>query len=197
MTQASALEEALERFREVFERAQQVGLKEPAAMTLATCDSRGHPTSRIVLLRGFDERGFVFYTNSQSRKGEQLADNARAALCLFWDALEEQVRVEGDVEKVSDAENDAYWDRRHRESQIGAWVSSQSSVLDRRETLEREVKEMTRRFEGQDVPRPPHWHGYRVLPRRIEFWKSRPARLHERTVYEKQNSHWSKFLLYP
>lgn len=189
--------EALDRLRSLLERAAAAGLKEPAAMSLATVDAGGRPAVRVVLLRGLDERGLVFYTNSHSRKGEELAANPRAALCFFWEPLMEQVRVEGRVEPVATEEADAYWARRPRESQIGAWASHQSRPLESRATLEARFAECERRFAGQDVPRPAHWLGYRVIPERIEFWRSGPARLHERVQYEHLEGEWVARLLYP
>ncbi|MBI1901261.1 MAG: pyridoxamine 5'-phosphate oxidase [Planctomycetia bacterium] len=189
--------EAVQRFGELFQRASQAALREPAAVTLATADVSGRPSARVVLLRRYDAGGFVFFTNSQSRKGEELAANPRAALCFYWDPLLEQVRIEGTVEQVTAAESDDYWHSRPRDSQLGAWASDQSQTLDRRETLERRAAEFAEKFEGQRVPRPEHWLGYRVVPLRIEFWRSRPARLHERVAYEKGPGGWTKTLLYP
>ncbi len=190
-------QEAIRRFQQLYDRAQQAGMKEPSAMALATADRQGRPSARMVLLRGVDQHGFVFFTNAESRKGRELADNPRAALCFHWDVLGEQVKVEGQVERISDAETDAYWASRPRDSQIGAWASEQSRVLDSRATLERRVAEIQRRFADSEVPRPPYWHGFRVIPERIEFWSHRPARLHERTVYAKQDGQWKVGLLYP
>lgn len=190
-------DEVMVRFQELLARARQTELREPAAMTLATVGRDGRVSARVVLLRAFDEGGFVFYTNLTSDKALQLTAHTQAALCLHWDALGEQVRIEGIVEPVSDDEADAYWKGRSRESQIGAWASRQSESLDARETLERRVAKCEVEFRGQDVPRPEFWSGYRVKPRRIEFWESRPARLHERLVYELHDGGWSERLLYP
>jgi pyridoxamine 5'-phosphate oxidase len=197
MTSDPLFAEAMKRFEELFEKAGRLDMKEPAAAALATCDSRGFPTVRIVLLRGFDERGFVFFTNADSLKGQQMADNPRAALCFYWDALVRQVRVEGSVQRVSAAESDRYWATRSRASQISAWASDQSRTLEDRELLLQRVKEVEERFAGTEVARPDHWLGYRVVPERIEFWESRPARLHERTVYEKGEEGWWRYLVYP
>jgi pyridoxamine 5'-phosphate oxidase len=155
------------------------------AMTLATTAADGLPSARIVLLKGADARGFVFYTNKQSRKAEELTANSRAALLFHWKPLGRQVRIEGRVEDVTDAEADAYYDTRARISRLGAWASDQSRVLPDRAVLERRLAEYEARYPGEDIPRPPHWSGYRVIPERFEFWQNMPYRLHDRTVYTK------------
>jgi len=167
------------------------------AMALATADARGRPSVRMVLLKGHGPAGFVFYTNEESAKGAQLAANPRAALLFHWKSLRRQVRIEGSVERVAAADADAYFASRSRDSQLGAWASDQSRPLDSRATFERRFKEVQQRFEGADVPRPPHWGGYRVLPERIEFWSDRPHRLHERRLFERQDGGWCEGLLYP
>ena len=190
--------EALKRFQELLERAKQSSLRQSTAMMLATADERGRPSVRAVLLKGVDEHGFIFYTNLESRKAQQMAANPRAALCFFWDPLEEQVLVEGDVHQVSNAEADAYWATRDLESQIGAWASLQSRKLENRQTLEARIAEYNAKFAGRPVPRPPHWSGFRVAPERIEFWKARPFRLNERMLYQKKSTGlWTVNLLYP
>ena len=189
--------EALRRFHELLDRARQSPLREPMAMTLATADAQGRPSARTVLLKQADARGFVFYGNLDSRKGQQLAANPRAALCLFWQPLMEQVLVEGAVEPVADGEADAYWATRDRESQIGAWASLQSRPLDSRRTLEARLAQYAQQYAGRAVPRPPRWSGFRVTPDRIEFWSSRPHRLHERVLYQKEGADWRVTLLYP
>ncbi len=191
------LREALDQFQQWLDDARGSPLEEPTAMTLATADPHGRPSARIVLLRHVDQRGFVFYTNSLSAKGRQLAANPQAALCFYWDPLSRQVRVEGGVEPFDDAELDAYWSQRPRENCLSAWASLQSETLDDRATLERRFAEFDRKYANQQVPRPPHWLGYRVVPRRIEFWTGRQARMHERLVYESCPHGWAAKLLYP
>jgi pyridoxamine 5'-phosphate oxidase len=169
----------------------------PEAMSVATADASGRPSSRMVLLKAHGPDGFVFYTHDGSAKGRQLADNRRAALLFHWKSLGRQVRVEGSVEPVGDAEADAYFASRARDSQIGAWASVQSRPLDSQATIERRIEEAKQRFAGQDVPRPPDWSGYRVVPDRIEFWTERPYRLHERRLFSRGAAGWSEGLLYP
>lgn len=179
---------------------------DPEAMTLATADATGQPSARIVLLKGHDERGFAFYTNRQSAKGEQLAANAAAALLFHWKSQRRQVRIEGRVEPVDGAEADAYFATRARDSQLGAWASDQSRPLDSRATFEARFAEVEARFAGGAVPRPPHWGGYRLIPDRIEFWEDRPHRLHHRRLFvrdaggagsESAPGGWTEGLLYP
>jgi len=167
------------------------------AMTLATADADERPTARMVLLKGHGPDGFTFYTNEQSAKGGQLAENPHAALLFHWKSLRRQVRIEGRVDRVPDTEADAYFATRGRDSQLGAWASDQSRPLDNRATFEQRFEEMKSRFDGQDVPRPPHWRGYRVIPDRIEFWLDREHRLHERRLFSRDGDSWSEGLLYP
>ena len=167
------------------------------AMTLATASPNGLPAARIVLLKGADERGFVFYTNTQSRKGEELTANTRAALLFHWKPQGRQVRIEGHVEPVTPAEADAYYATRARISRLGAWASDQSRVLPGRAELERRLAEYEAKYPGDEIPRPPHWSGYRVVPERFEFWQNMPFRLHDRTVYTRAAGGWSIGKLYP
>jgi len=185
----------IDRFRELYERAA-ITCAEPDAMVLSTVDADGRPSGRYVLLKAVDERGFVFYTNLSSRKARALAANSLAALCFYWPP-EWQVRIEGRVELVTDAEADAYFASRPRPFQIGAWASSQSDVLESRRTLDERVLETDVRFREGEVPRPPFWSGYRVVPDAIEFWTRDPARLHVRERYERAGSVWRVSTLYP
>lgn len=170
---------------------------DPEAMAVATVDSDGRPSSRMVLLKGQGPDGFVFYTNQQSRKGEELAGNPNAALLFHWKSLRRQIRIEGKVAPVEAAEADAYFATRSRDSQLGAWASDQSRPLASRAEFEARYEKMRVRFEGGDVPRPPHWSGYRVTPDRIEFWNDRAHRLHERRLFMRDGSGWREGLLYP
>jgi len=183
--------------RHWFTEAEGTGLPNPNAMTLATIDPDGHPSARIVLLRGFDERGAAFYTNRESRKGEGLAAHPRASLLFHWDPLDRQIRIEGRVEATSDAESDAYFAGRPRENQINAWASRQSRPIESRQALEELHDAFRARFAGGPVPRPPHWGGYRVGLDRIEFWQGHPHRLHDRVVYTRQRDGWSVQRLCP
>jgi pyridoxamine 5'-phosphate oxidase len=170
---------------------------DPEAMALATADATGRPAVRMVLLKGHGPAGFTFYTNDESAKGSDLAGNPRAALLLHWKSLRRQVRVEGAVKRVAAVEADAYFASRGRDSQLGAWASDQSRPLDDRATFERRFAEAEARFDGGEVPRPPHWGGYRVVPERLEFWSDRPHRLHERRLFTRTEDGWSEGLLYP
>jgi pyridoxamine 5'-phosphate oxidase len=192
--------EPITRFRTLLERARALPreqLPEPTAFALGTVDASGQPSVRIVLLKDVDERGFVFYTNFESRKGRELLASRRAAMCFHWQLLEEQVRVEGSVQPVSDAEADAYFASRARGSQIGAWASIQSRPMESASDLDARVAEMEKKFAGGPVPRPAHWSGFRIVPARIEFWKNMPSRLHVRHLYTRVASGWRMQLLYP
>ena len=182
-----------------YRAARETEINDSNAMALATADADGQPSVRMVLLKGYDARGFVFYTNQRSRKGGQLEANGQVALLFHWKSKRQQIRIEGPVAQVSAAEADAYFASRGRDSQLGAWASLQSETLDRRETFEDRFEEMRARFEGQDVPRPPHWGGYGLTPDRVEFWQGRPSRLHDRLRYERSNSSakWEITRYYP
>ena len=185
-------------FEEWLAEAQLSEPNDAVAAALATADGAGRPSVRMVLMKGHDERGFVFYTNLDSRKGEALAANPRAALLFHWKSLRRQVRIEGPVEPVTGAEADSYFATRARDSQLGAWASDQSRPLASRAAFEARYEETRRRFEGGDVPRPPRWAGWRVEPERIEFWTSRDHRLHERRLFTPDGAGgWSEGLLYP
>ncbi len=187
-----------ERFDQWFAEARAAEPNDPDAMALATADSDGRPSVRMVLLKGHGSDGFVFYTNLGSRKGGELAANPRVALAFHWKSLRRQVRIEGPVEAVPTAEADAYYQSRTRDSQISAWASDQSRPLDRRETMEARFAEIARKYEGQRVPRPPHWAGFRVKPRRIEFWIDGAHRLHHRRLFVLDDGGaWNEGLLYP
>ncbi len=194
------MQDPIERFQLLLARATAVDravLPEPTAMALGTVGENGQPAVRIVLLKAVDERGFVFYTNLEGRKGRELRSHPLAALCFHWQLLEEQVRVEGAVERVSDEEADAYFASRPRGSQLGAWASLQSERIVEPGDLERRLEEMETRFAGGDVPRPPHWSGFRVVPSRIEFWHNQPSRLHVRLRYDRYGEGWRTSALYP
>jgi pyridoxamine 5'-phosphate oxidase len=195
----SLLFEAFSHFRDLQERARQSGDPEPTAMTLATADGRGRVSARSVLLKELDGRGFVFYTNYESNKGQQILTHPQCALLFLWKTLDRQVQVkiEGVAEPVTHCEADAYFAQRPRMSQIGAWASKQSQTLSSREELLANVREFEQRFEGQDVPRPPHWSGFRVVPDMIEFWYGADYRLHDRLRYELRDGVWGKRGLYP
>lgn len=189
--------QAIARFKTLLEQARTTDLREPAAVSLATVNDDGQPSVRTVLLKHVDERGFVFYTNTGSRKGVQLGINRHAALCFFWQPLMQQVLVEGKADPISDAEADAYWATRPRDSQLGAWASLQSQPLAERAQLQKRYAEYEQKFAGQPVPRPDYWRGYRVVPDMIEFWSSRPGRLHERERFYREQNAWKRTLIYP
>lgn len=185
------------RFKEWFAAAQDCGLEEPASVVVASVDDDGYPAARVCLLRGWDERGLVFYTNLQSDKGRQLLARPKGAMCFHWMPLVRQVRVRGDVSVVDDAEADAYFAKRERESQLGAWASHQSQPLESRAALMERFAQYAERFAGQEVPRPPHWSGFRLVPNRWEFWHQEDHRLHVRELYVKDGDGWKTTLLNP
>jgi pyridoxamine 5'-phosphate oxidase len=190
-------EDPIARFQQLFARAAVNAPFDPVAVTLATATADGKPSARVVLLRGVDERGFSFFTNYRSRKGRDLLDNPYAALCAYWPWLEEQARIEGRVAVAGTAESDEYFAARPRGSQIGAWASSQSETLSSRSELEDRYRALEVEYEGRDVPRPPHWGGFRLVPDRIEFWRAGSYRLHERYLYERVDGGWQMRLLHP
>ena len=189
--------EPYELFRTWFTEAEAKEPNDPNAMALATVDAGGQPSVRMVLLKDSDPRGFVFYTNYESRKGRQLLETHKAAIVMHWKSLGRQVRAEGAVESVTDAEADAYFASRHKSSQIGAWASQQSRPLESRFELEKRVAMFTAKYAIGAVPRPPYWSGFRLLPNRIEFWENKPFRLHDRLVYSRAGEGWTTEKLYP
>lgn len=178
--------------------AKKTELNDADAACVATVDENGMPNARMVLIRKIDERGFVFYTNYESRKGNELLANPKAALCFHWKSLHRQIRVQGKVEKVSDVEADTYFNSRERSSRIGAWASEQSRPMESREALEKRAREFENKFNGiENPPRPPHWSGFRIVPKRIEFWQQKEFRLHDRLVYIKDGNTWETERLFP
>ena len=197
LSEADAGADPFALLRKWFDAAVSTGLREPNAMTLATATASGVPSARIVLLKQIEDRGLVFFTNYLSRKGQEIANNPRAALVLFWPTLERQVRVEGILETTTDAESDEYFATRPANSRLGAWASQQSSVLSGREELERRHQEFEARHPNGDIPRPPHWGGYRVLPEVFEFWQGRASRLHDRIRFRMLAGTWVRDRLSP
>jgi pyridoxamine 5'-phosphate oxidase len=200
MTTAYPVQNPLSRFKRLFAQAESVDrsiLPEPNAMSLATVGMNGNPSVRIVLMKAVDEDGFVFYTNLDGQKGRDLRTRPAGAICFHWPTLEVQVRAEGPVTQVSDDEADDYFATRSRQSQIGAWASIQSQPIERVDDLADRVAEYEKEFNGREVPRPPFWSGFRLRPERIEFWKSKPGRLHERHLYTRAGESWTMETLYP
>lgn len=190
-------EDPFDLFTEWMSAARAAEINDSNAMSLATVDASGLPDVRMVLLKDFDARGFVFYTNGHSTKGQQLEGTAKAALCLHWKSLRRQVRVRGNVLRVSESEAEAYFTSRARGSQIGAWASDQSAPAESRAELQEAVDRVSAEYEGRDIPRPPHWGGYRVVPEQIEFWRDRPYRLHDRLMFTRVGEGWTRSRLNP
>lgn len=197
LDEATAAPEPFAQFGAWFEEAFASDLLEPHAMTVATVDPQGRPSARILLLRGWDERGFVFFTNYDSRKGRDMAAHGVAALLFYWNALERQVRIEGTAAQLAPSESDAYFNRRPRGHRLSAWASPQSRVVAGRGVLDEAMAAADARFADVDVPRPPNWGGYRVAPQRIEFWQGRPNRVHDRLVYTRAEGGWLRERLAP
>jgi pyridoxamine 5'-phosphate oxidase len=197
LAESDVAADPIEQFRRWFDAALDAGLHEPNAMTVATATPGGRPSARVVLLKGFDSRGFVFYTNYEGRKGRELEENPRAALLFYWGELERQVRIEGTVSRVPEEESDAYHASRPRGSRLGAWASEQSRTVEGRGVLEDRVRGLEAEYEGREVPRPPFWGGYRVEPEVAEFWQGRESRLHDRISYRRSAEGWEIERLQP
>jgi pyridoxamine 5'-phosphate oxidase len=190
LSEKEVMAEPIGQFSVWWDEAVESHIDEVNAMTLATANKEGRPSARIVLLKGFDEKGFVFFTNYQSAKARAIMENPRVTLLFFWKELERQVKIEGTISRISDAENDEYFNSRPEQSKIGAWASPQSQPIENREWLEKNWKKYAEQFNGKSVPRPVHWGGYLVVPDLMEFWQGRPGRLHDRIVYTKENGKW-------
>ena len=192
------IDNPIELFKKWFAKAEESEINDPNAVAIATANKNNQPNVRMVLLKGLSNKGFVFYTNFNSKKGEELKENTKASMCFHWKSLRRQVRIIGKVEEVSTKEADEYFYSRPYKNRIGAWASSQSKKLDRRETFIKKIKEYEEKFPNQnDVPRPSHWSGWRLIPEEIEFWLDGEGRIHERLNYRKKNDQWDKELLYP
>ncbi len=192
------LDNPIDLFEKWFSKAKETEINDPNALALATSDKNNQPSVRMVLLKGLSDKGFVFFTNFNSKKGRDLKNNSRASMCFHWKSLRRQVRVSGLVEQVSDKEADDYFNSRPYKNKIGAWASSQSEVMQKRETFILKIKEFEKKYPNHEsVPRPPHWSGWRILPNEIEFWVEVEGRIHERLNYKKNNNTWVKEVLYP
>ena len=197
LKESDAASDPIDQFRSWFDEALAADLHEPNAMTLATATPDGRPSARVILLKAFDERGFVFYTSYEGRKGGELEANPNCALVFYWGELERQVRVEGRASRVPKEKSDEYFGSRPRGSQLGAWASEQSRPVEGRDALEERLRALEAQYEGREVPRPPFWGGYRVEPEVIEFWQGRESRLHDRLVYHRSGSSWRRERLQP
>jgi pyridoxamine 5'-phosphate oxidase len=197
LTEESVKDNPIDQFQIWMEEAINAQLMDPYAMSISTVSEYGQPSTRIVYLRGIEKDGFIFYTNYNSTKGKNIASNNKVSLTFFWGELERQIRIEGEVQKISEEKSDEYFSSRPRESQIGAWASSQSEKIINRKELEDKVVFYTDKFKNVAIPRPKHWGGYKVQPTKIEFWQGRPSRLHDRIVYIKQGDDWGKSRLSP
>ncbi len=198
LDEATAGDNPVSFFQQWFQEAEAAQITEINAMTLATCDSQGMPHARIVLLKGLENNGFVFFTNYDSAKGKEILSNPKVALLFFWKELERQVRIEGSIEKIPEADSDTYFHSRPRGSRIGAWASPQSSEIDNRNFLDANYSKYELEFSDMDMPRPPHWGGYKVVPQRIEFWQGRSSRMHDRILFVNDGKEgWYKRRLAP
>lgn len=197
LAESEVCENPIDQFTEWFKQAYSANLLDVNAMTLSTATKKGKPSSRIVLLKGVDEAGFRFYTNYESRKGRELNENPHASLCFYWAPLERQVRIEGEVERLSRSTSENYFKQRPRESRLGAWASKQSNKVNSREELESRFQKIKQKFEDQEIPLPDFWGGFLLRPQRIEFWQGRESRMHDRICYEKEGEAWKVFRLAP
>jgi len=197
MSHVFGFSDPIELFRHWLMDAEKSEPNDPNAMTVATVDGDGRPSARIVLLRGFDAEGFSFFTNYQSRKGADIAANPHGAICIHWKSIRRQIRAHGRIIKLDDKASDEYFYARHPESQLGAWASQQSQVLDSRETMEKRMEELRIQYQGREIPRPKHWGGYKLIAADIEFWHERPHRLHDRELFVRDGHGWRANRLYP